>query len=99
VKKILLAAAFLTAATLSASAEPCPWCGLGPGGGVQPHNGLIASGGAAATTGFVGFVGALVVYDIARRWTCMGDPLHLGGPGFSTRHNPASTIKPPPACR
>jgi hypothetical protein len=38
--------------------------------------------GAAATTGFLGFVAVLAGYDLLRRTTCSGDFLGLGGPGF-----------------
>ena len=41
--------------------------------------------GAAATTGFLGFVAVLAGYDLLRRTTCIGDPWGLGGPGFGEK--------------
>jgi len=41
--------------------------------------------GAAATTGFLGFVAVLAGYDLLRRTTCSGDFLGLGGPGFGEK--------------
>jgi len=50
---------------------------------VVPVIASASTAGAAATGGFIGFVGFLAVYDLVRRTTCIGDPLQLGGPGFS----------------
>jgi hypothetical protein len=51
---------------------------------VPPHLGTSSAfgAGAAATTGFLGFVAVLAGYDLLRRTTCSGDFLGLGGPGF-----------------
>lgn len=54
-----------------------------------------ASAGVAVTGGFLGFVGALALYDIIRRVSCSGDPLGLGGPGFSSPMTAAMTVLPP----
>jgi hypothetical protein len=54
-----------------------------------------SSAGAAATGGFLGFVGFLAVYDFIRRTTCIGDPLKLGGPGFSEPMPATGNILPP----
>jgi hypothetical protein len=51
-----------------------------------PVTGGSSSAGAAATGGFIGFVAFLAVYDFVRRTTCIGDPLRLGGPGFSEKN-------------
>lgn len=40
----------------------------------------------------------LVFYDIQRRGSCIGDPLGLGGPGFSEPIKPGQNVKPPPDC-
>jgi len=45
----------------------------------------------AGPAGFIGFVGALVLYDIWRRNNCAGDVLGLGGPGFSSPSDPTQT--------
>jgi hypothetical protein len=60
-----------------------------------PVTGGTSSAGAAATGGFIGFVAFLAVYDFVRRTTCIGDPLRLGGPGFSEKMPPAGSILPP----
>jgi len=80
-KKVLCAAAastfMLTAiAPNMASAVPAPVP-------VVPVIASSSTAGAAATGGFIGFVGFLAAYDLVRRTTCIGDPLQLGGPGFS----------------
>lgn len=35
-----------------------------------------------STVGIIGVAGALVGYDLIRRFSCTGDFLKLGGPGF-----------------
>lgn len=40
----------------------------------------------------------LVFYDLQRRSSCIGDPLGLGGPGFSEPIRPGQNVKPPPDC-
>jgi hypothetical protein len=60
--------------------------------------GTSSAAGAAATGGFIGFVAFLVTYDLVRRTTCIGDPLMLGGPGFS-EPMPATGNILPPQCR
>lgn len=57
-----------------------------------------AAGGVGATAGLLGFIGALVLYDITRRWTCIGDPLRLGGPGFNEPMPAVGNVKKPPVC-
>jgi hypothetical protein len=63
---------------------PCPVTG-----------GTSSAAGAAATGGFIGFVAFLAAYDFVRRTTCIGDPLRLGGPGFSEKMPAAGSILPP----
>ena len=58
-------------------------------------SGTSSAAGAAATGGFIGFVAFLAAYDFIRRTTCIGDPLRLGGPGFSEKMPPAGSILPP----
>jgi predicted DNA-binding ribbon-helix-helix protein len=48
-------------------------------------HGTSGAAGAAATVGFLGFVAVLAGYDLLRRATCVGDFLHLGGPGFTEK--------------
>jgi hypothetical protein len=60
--------------------------------------GASSTAGAAATGGFIGFIGLLVTYDIIRRTSCSGDFLHLGGPGFTTPITPGMSIISPPKC-
>ena len=60
--------------------------------------GTSSAAGAAATGGFIGFIGLLVTYDIIRRTSCSGDFLRLGGPGFTTPITPGMSIISPPKC-
>jgi hypothetical protein len=88
-----VAAAFLGGAALvpqqaSAFVPPPPPAGGGGGAG--------AVGGLA--TGIIGLATFLVVYDITRRTTCVGDWLHLGGPGFDSKITAGMNVLPPPAC-
>lgn len=62
-----------------------------------PHSGAW-SAGAAGATGFIAFVAALAGYDLIRRWTCSGDFLHLGGPGFTEPMPKVGNVKAPPYC-
>lgn len=50
-----------------------------------PHSpqGYGLAGGAVGVLSFEALVAALVGYDLVRRSFCIGDPLRLGGPGFS----------------
>ena len=48
-------------------------------------HGASGAAGAGATAGFIGFVAVLAGYDLLRRTTCVGDFLHLGGPGFTEK--------------
>ncbi len=57
-----------------------------------------SAAGAAAVGGFLGFVAFLDFYDIVRRTTCTGDPLNLGGPGFTSSITPGMNIITPPPC-
>src|SRR5262245_35203963 len=60
--------------------------------------GTSGAAGAAATGGFIGVVAAIVGYDLLRRTTCIGDPLGLGWPGFTTPITPASGNVMIPQC-
>lgn len=40
----------------------------------------------------------IVFYDLQRRTSCIGDPLGLGGPGFSEPIRPGQNVLPPPDC-
>ena len=60
-----------------------------------PALGTSSAGGAAATGGFLGFVAFLATYDFVRRTNCIGDPLALGGPGFSEPMPGVGNIIPP----
>jgi hypothetical protein len=93
--RLLLAATTALALLFSQSAAHAIYYKPPPPIPHQPHGGAIGSG-AAGVIGFEAFVAALVLYDIQRRWTCSGDYLRLGGPGFSEPWSPASTVKPPP---
>jgi len=63
---------------------------------------VTAGTSTAAGVGFVGtFIGivtALDIYDFARRSSCLGDPLGLGGPGFTSAIKPTDNVLPPPRC-
>ena len=92
-RKVLYAALastfmFATIGTNTASALPVPVA-------VVHTVGTSSAAGAAATGGFIGFVAFLVTYDLVRRTTCIGDPLWLGGPGFSEPMPAAGNILPP----
>ena len=54
-----------------------------------------STAGAWATGGFIGFVAFLATYDFVRRTNCIGDPLVLGGPGFSEPMPAVGNIIPP----
>jgi hypothetical protein len=60
--------------------------------------GTSSAVGVAVATGFIGFVGSLVAYDIIRRTTCSGDFLNLGGPGFTSPITSTMSIITPPIC-
>ena len=62
-----------------------------------PSVGTSSAAGAGAVTGFLAFVAALALYDIQRRWTCSGDYLGLGGPGFNEPMK-GGNVKAPPNC-
>lgn len=76
VLRVVVASAFVFAAIAPASAAAPP-----------PVHPLVvvgnSSAGAWAAGGFIGFVAFLATYDFVRRTTCLGDPLVLGGPGFT----------------
>ena len=79
---------FATIAPNTASAKPVPVP-------VVFTHGTSSAAGAAAVGGFIGFVAFLVTYDLVRRTTCIGDPLMLGGPGFSEPMPATGNILPP----
>lgn len=56
------------------------------------------SGGVAATSGLIGIATFLGIYDLVRRTSCSGDPLRLGGPGFTSPIRPSDNVLPP-QCR
>lgn len=65
-----------------ASAKPCFFLG-----------GTTASAAPAAT--IIGIAAFLSAYDLTRRLTCIGDPLRLGGPGFTTKIKPTDNVMIP----
>jgi hypothetical protein len=88
-----VAAAFLGGAALvpyQASAHYYP--------PTPPPGGGGGAGGSGLAVGIIGLVTFLVVYDITRRTTCVGDWLHLGGPGFDSKITAGMNVLPPPAC-
>jgi hypothetical protein len=92
VLRVAVASAFVFAAiapnTASAVVPPPPV--------IHPFNPVTTStAGAAATTGFIAFVAFLAAYDFVRRTNCIGDPLGLGGPGFSEPMPATGSIIPP----
>jgi hypothetical protein len=62
---------------------------------VAGHASPSLAWGAGSILGIAAFLSG---YDIARRWFCIGDPLRLGGPGFSTPMPAHGNVKPPPVC-
>jgi len=46
----------------------------------------------------IGVAALLGIYDISRRTSCVGDFLHLGGPGFDRTITPNDTVLKPPVC-
>ena len=46
----------------------------------------------------IGVAAFLGIYDITRRTSCVGDFLHLGGPGFDRTITPNDTVLKPPVC-
>jgi hypothetical protein len=85
-----LVGAVVLAASLPASALVPPPPPPPPPPPAINHGGTSGAAGAGAVTGFIGFVAAIVTYDLIRRTTCSGDFLGLGGPGFTTPITPAS---------
>lgn len=84
---VLAAALALILATSGARAAivgPVPAAGAGPAAG-----GVVATGVIAGIAAFLG------IYDFARRTTCSGDPLRLGGPGFTSPIRPSDNVMPP----
>ncbi len=63
-----------------------------------PPAGAAAAGGSGAAGAgiFIGIVALLDIYDFTRRTTCLGDPLKLGGPGFTSAIKPTDNTLPPP---
>ena len=57
--------------------------------------GSSSSAGAWAAGGIIGVAAFLAGYDFVRRTNCIGDPLGLGGPGFSEPMPAAGNIIPP----
>lgn len=87
-KYVAAVCAALVAMPSLASAYYCP-----------PHVVLSTTGtslaaGVAATGGFLGFVAVLAGYDLLRRTTCIGDPLGLGGPGFTEKMPNGNVMTP-----
>jgi hypothetical protein len=62
---------------------------------VVVNAGTSAATGVGITTGFIGLVALLDLYDIIRRTTCSGDFLSLGGPGFGQAITPGMNVLPP----
>lgn len=59
---------------------------------------VVAAGGAASAAPaltVIGIAAFLSAYDFTRRTTCLGDPLGLGGPGFSTAIKPTDNVMIP----
>lgn len=91
----LVAGAFIFATiapnTASAVAPPPPV--------VHPKpivaGGTSSTAGAWAAGGIIGVAAFLAGYDFIRRTSCIGDPLGLGGPGFSEPQPAAGNIIPP----
>lgn len=79
-------AAALTAGALPAHALPAP-AAVG-----------TSTAGVAATGGLIGVATFLGIYDLIRRATCSGDPLRLGGPGFTSPVGPSDNVLVP-RCR
>lgn len=95
VLRVAVASAFVFAAiapnTVSAAAPPPP---------PPVHKPIVAGGssstaGAWAAGGIIGVAAFLATYDFVRRTHCIGDPLGLGGPGFSEPQPAVGNIIPP----
>jgi hypothetical protein len=54
----------------------------------------VAAAAASAAPAYtvIGIAAFLTAYDFTRRTTCIGDPLGLGGPGFSTAVKPTDNV-------
>jgi len=92
VLRVAVASAFVFAAIAPNTASAVP----PPPPVVHPfHPVTTSTAGAAATTGFIAFVAFLAGYDFVRRTNCIGDPLGLGGPGFSEPMPATGNIIPP----
>lgn len=91
-KKILTAAVVTTFMLTSATLNQARAVVLLP---PAPLPGAGAGAGAAGAGGFIGFVGFLALYDFVRRTSCVGDFLHLGGPGFSEPIKPGQNVLTP----
>jgi hypothetical protein len=46
----------------------------------------------------IGIATFLGIYDITRRTSCVGDFMHLGGPGFDRTITPNDNVLTPPVC-
>ncbi len=53
---------------------------------------VVAGASAAPAYTVIGIAAFLTAYDFTRRTTCLGDPLGLGGPGFSTAIKPTDNV-------
>jgi hypothetical protein len=55
----------------------------------------VATPSAAPAATIIGIAAFLSAYDFTRRTTCIGDPLRLGGPGFTTAIKPTDNVMIP----
>lgn len=81
----------LSSALSPASALVLPVAPVTP----TPASGGSAGLGAWIAGGVIGVAAFLGLYDFGRRTTCIGDPLSLGGPGFSEPTPGVGNIMPP----
>ena len=89
-KLLLIAALILSSTPALAKKRPIP---PSPTSALSFATASMGTG-ALVTTGFIGFVAAIVGYDIWRRLNCT-DPLHLGGPGFDSPIRPGDNVMIP----
>ena len=88
---LLLIAALLVVSVKQSEAGPAlPPAPVVAGSGVSA--GIWISGTIIGIAAFLG------IYDIARRTSCVGDFLKMGGPGFDRTITPIDTVLKPPVC-